>query len=122
MSASPTTGENNALSQLSAAPPPLLGSPSRWISLSIGLSMVITFFVTASENWLTIVNYTLIEAIAVLSLNVLSGYTGQISLGITFFMAIGAYTAAFLGGDPPSSVGDPLGLGLSIFIWLPAAG
>jgi len=123
MSASPpTTSENRALSQLSAGPPPLLGSPSRWISLGIGLIIVIAFFVTASENWLTIVNYTLIEAIAVLSLNVLSGYTGQISLGITFFMAIGAYTAAFLGGDPPSSAGDPLGLGLSVFIWLPAAG
>ncbi|HCP74032.1 MAG TPA: hypothetical protein DIU08_05265, partial [Ktedonobacter sp.] len=101
MSASPpTTSENRALSQQSAEPPPLLGSPSRWISLGIGLIIVIAFFVTASENWLTIVNYTLIEAIAVLSLNVLSGYTGQISLGITFFMAIGAYTAAFLGGDP----------------------
>jgi branched-chain amino acid transport system permease protein len=37
-------------------------------------------------------------------------------------MAIGAYTAAFLGGDPPSSPTAPLGLGLSFVIWLPAAG
>ena len=60
--------------------------------------------------------------VAALALNVLSGYAGQISLGIAFFMAIGAYTAAFLGGQPPSSPTAPLGLGLSFVIWLPAAG
>ena len=37
-------------------------------------------------------------------------------------MAIGAYTAAVLGSDPPTSPGDPLGMGLSFVIWLPAAG
>src|SRR5438045_9413376 len=37
-------------------------------------------------------------------------------------MAIGAYTAAYLGGDVPSSPLDPLGLGLPFIIWLPAAG
>ncbi|TMD58743.1 MAG: branched-chain amino acid ABC transporter permease, partial [Chloroflexi bacterium] len=67
--------------------------------MCIVLVAVIVFFLFASEDWLTIVNYTLIAAIAALSLNVLSGYTGQISLGIAFFMAIGAYTAALLGGD-----------------------
>ncbi|HEX6779767.1 MAG TPA: branched-chain amino acid ABC transporter permease, partial [Ktedonobacterales bacterium] len=55
-------------------------------------------------------------------LNVLSGYTGQVSLGITFFMAIGAYTAAFLGGDIPTTSRDPAGYALSFLIWLPAAG
>jgi branched-chain amino acid transport system permease protein len=90
--------------------------------LGIIVLALLAFFLVANEDWLTIVNYTLIDAIAVLSLNVLSGYTGQVSLGIAFFMAIGAYTAALLGGDPPTSPGDPLGLGLSVFIWLPAAG
>src|SRR5437879_889186 len=37
-------------------------------------------------------------------------------------MAVGAYTAALLGGDRPTSSSDPLGLGLSFLIWLPAAG
>lgn len=35
-------------------------------------------------------------AIAVLGLNMLTGYNGQISLGHSFFFAIGAYTAAIL--------------------------
>lgn len=64
----------------------------------------------------------LIAALATLSLNVLSGYAGQISLGIAFFMAIGAYMAAWLGGGPPIFRGDPSGLNLSVLIWLPAAG
>ncbi len=122
MSTSSPTATNFPSSRVGAEPPRLLGKPSHWITLCIVLAAIIAFFLVASEDWLTIINYTLIDAIAVLSLNVLSGYTGQISLGITFFMAIGAYTAALLGGDPPTSPGDPLGLGLSMFIWLPAAG
>ena len=103
-------------------PPRLLGSISRWIVVCLALIVVIVFFSVASEDWLTIVNYTLIAAIASLALNVLSGYTGQVSLGISFFMAIGAYTAALLGGTPPTTPLDPFGFGLSFLIWLPAAG
>ncbi len=105
-----------------AQPPRLLGSLSRWIALCLAVVAVIIFFSVATEDWLTIVNYTLIAAIASLGLNVLSGYTGQVSLGMAFFMSIGAYTAAVLGGTPPTTPLDPLGLGLSFFIWLPAAG
>lgn len=103
-------------------PPRLLGSASRWITVCLALIAIIVFFSVANEDWLTIVNYTLIAAIAVLALNVLSGYTGQVSLGIAFFMAIGAYTAALLGGTPPTTPYEPLGFGLSFLIWLPAAG
>lgn len=120
MNATPIKGQTT--NRVSAEPPPLLGSASRWISLGIVLGIVIVFLLVATEDWLTIINYTMIAAIAALSLNVLSGYTGQVSLGITFFMAIGAYTAAWLGGNLPSSPLDPAGLGLSFLIWLPAAG
>jgi len=105
-----------------AEPPRFLGTASRRVTLLIGLLIVLVFFLIASDDWLSIVNYTLIAAIAALGLNVLSGYTGQVSLGIAFFMAIGAYTAALLGGTPPSSSGEPMGLGLSFLIWLPASG
>ncbi len=105
-----------------AQPPRLLGSLSRWIALCLAVVVVIIFFSVATDDWLTIVNFTLIAAIASLGLNVLSGYTGQVSLGIAFFMSIGAYTAAVLGGIPPTTPLDPFGLGLSFLIWLPAAG
>ncbi|HLX56158.1 MAG TPA: branched-chain amino acid ABC transporter permease [Ktedonobacteraceae bacterium] len=100
----------------------LRGKASRWIAAILVVAIIVIFFSVANDDWFTIVNYTLIAAIAALALNVLSGYTGQISLGIAFFMAIGAYTAAYLGGDRPSSPLDPLGLGLPFIIWLPAAG
>jgi branched-chain amino acid transport system permease protein len=113
MNASATTRKRSIDAQ--AQPPRLFGSLSRWIALCLAVLAVVIFFSVATEDWLTIVNYTLIAAIASLGLNVLSGYTGQVSLGMAFFMAIGAYTAALLGGTPPTSR-------LSFFIWLPAAG
>jgi branched-chain amino acid transport system permease protein len=120
MNASPAA--RKASIDVEAQPPRLLRSTSGWIVFSISLVAIAVFFSTATDDWLTIVNYTLIAAIASLGLNVLSGYTGQVSLGIAFFMSIGAYTAAVLGGTPPTSPLDPLGLGLSFLIWLPAAG
>ena len=54
----------------------------------------------------------LIAAIGALGLNVLTGYAGQVSLGHAFFLAVGAYTAAVLGGNAH----------LTAAIWLPAAG
>ena len=41
-------------------------------------------------------NLVLVYAIAVLGLNILTGYNGQISLGHGAFYAIGGYTAAIL--------------------------
>lgn len=98
------------------------GNTSRWIVAGLIIAITVLFFILATDDWFTIVNYTLIAAIAALGLNVLSGYTGQVSLGHAFFMAIGAYTAAVLGGTAPSSPLDPLGYNLSFLIWLPAAG
>jgi branched-chain amino acid transport system permease protein len=108
--------------RLVAQPPPLMATSMRWIVAGALLLIIIVFFSVASDDWITIVNYTMIAAIATLGLNVLSGYTGQVSLGIAFFMSIGAYTAALLGGNQPTSPLDPNGFALSWLIWLPAAG
>jgi branched-chain amino acid transport system permease protein len=74
------------------------------------LAIVLPFGLSAF--WLTTATFVLIAAIGALGLNVLTGYTGQISLGHAFFLAVGAYTAAVLGGNAH----------LSAAIWLPAAG
>lgn len=118
MSVSQTSTKASAVAKV----PRLFGTPSRRFAWALGLVLVAVFFLIASDDWLTIANYALIYAIATLGLNVLSGYTGQVSLGITFFMSIGAYTAAFLGGDLPATPRDPTGYALSFLIWLPAAG
>ncbi|HEU0025893.1 MAG TPA: branched-chain amino acid ABC transporter permease [Ktedonobacterales bacterium] len=87
-----------------------------------GLLALGLVFLFGGDGWLSVLDFTMTLAIATLGLNVLSGYAGQISLGIAFFMGIGAYTAAWLGGSPPQFPGDPAGLGLSFLIWLPASG
>ncbi|MFL5662038.1 MAG: branched-chain amino acid ABC transporter permease [Ktedonobacteraceae bacterium] len=117
-----TPPKTSATSTASLPSQLLGGKASRWIAVILLVVGSLIFFSVANDDWFTIVNYTLIAAIAALALNVLSGYTGQVSLGIAFFMAIGAYTAAYLGGTVPSSPLEPLGLGLPFIIWLPAAG
>lgn len=59
-------------------------------------------------------------AIGAIGLNIVTGYAGQVSLGHGFFMAIGAYTAAAISGDPDGRV---VGYGITeVPVWLLAAG
>jgi branched-chain amino acid transport system permease protein len=48
---------------------------------------------------MSIINTILLAAISAIGLNILNGYTGQISLGQGAFMAVGGYTAAILARD-----------------------
>jgi branched-chain amino acid transport system permease protein len=73
----------------------------------------------ADNDWLKILSRVAIYAVGALGLHILSGLAGQVSLGHAFFVGIGAYTAAILGGEVGKST---WGLGLPIWIWLPAAG
>ena len=52
-------------------------------------------------------NLVLVYAIAVLGLNILTGYNGQISLGHGAFYAVGAYTAAVLMDKFECPTGSP---------------
>jgi branched-chain amino acid transport system permease protein len=62
------------------------------ITFIIGLLLGLIFM---SQSFLLMIFSTiLIFAIAALGLNILSGYTGQVSIGHGAFMAIGAYTTA----------------------------
>ena len=49
-----------------------------------------------SEYWLGILNLIGIASLGALGLNILVGYTGQISVGHAAFMSVGAYTAAVI--------------------------
>src|SRR5512133_2877052 len=52
----------------------------------------------ASAYWLDILLRLLIAVVAATGLNILTGFTGQISLGNAAFLAVGAYATAFLAG------------------------
>jgi branched-chain amino acid transport system permease protein len=66
----------------------------KWVALFVVLGAIIPF---VTEGY-TIFQGTLvmIYAIAILGLNLLTGFNGQFSLGHSAFYAIGAYTAAIL--------------------------
>ena len=66
-------------------------------------------------------SYVGIYLIALLGLNILTGYTGQISLGHGAFMAIGGYTTAILMAGN-EQFGGPISGGLKDVWTLPIAG
>jgi len=51
---------------------------------------------TGNVSWVTFLNFTMITIIAVLGLNIITGMAGQISLGHSAFIMVGAYTFAIL--------------------------
>jgi branched-chain amino acid transport system permease protein len=57
------------------------------------LILMLPFFVSQYLNYLMLTSFA--YAIMVLGLNLLFGYTGLLSFGHAFFVALGAYTAAF---------------------------
>jgi branched-chain amino acid transport system permease protein len=64
--------------------------------------------VITDDFWLSVLDYAGIAAVGAIGLNLLTGYTGQVSLGHAFFIGAGAYTASQLGGDA----------GLPLPLWL----
>ncbi len=75
--------------------------PSSASKLAI-LALLVVFLVVPfglTDFWLTILNSVAIFAIGGIGLNLLTGYTGQVSLGQAFFVAVGAFTAAYFGAQ-----------------------
>src|ERR1700753_2579375 len=75
--------------------------PKKWIAVVIALAVIIPLLQPllpnlVSDYRLFLVSTMMIAAIAVLGLNLLTGFNGQISLGHGAFYAVGAYTAAIL--------------------------
>jgi branched-chain amino acid transport system permease protein len=69
---------------------------SRWL---LGAFVVALFAIPllATSYWLDVANRAAIAIIAATGLNILTGFTGQISLGNAAFLAVGAYATAYLG-------------------------
>ena len=86
------------------------GGAKAGLALCIGAYLLLPI-VMADDFWLSVLNYAGVAAIGAIGLNVLTGYTGQISLGHAFFVGAGAYAAALAGGR----------LGLPLPLWLASA-
>src|SRR6266704_5702910 len=78
---------------------PLLGNLiSSWRppAIAAGLVLIVLLPFVAKNFFIFQLTLALIYAIAILGLNLLTGFNGQFSLGHSAFYAIGAYTAAIL--------------------------
>jgi branched-chain amino acid transport system permease protein len=65
----------------------------------------------ANNFWITVLVYAGISSVGAIGLNLLTGYTGQVSLGHAFFFGVGAYATAVFAGK----------WGLPFPLWLIAA-
>ncbi|MBP8608612.1 MAG: branched-chain amino acid ABC transporter permease [Syntrophaceae bacterium] len=81
-----------------------------------GIILLFLFFMIfplfGSDFWLAFISTTAVTVIALQGLNILSGYCGQISIGHTAFMAVGAYTSTILAAQ----------FGLPFWICMPIGG
>ncbi len=91
----------------------LLNTPVKrfWTGALIVGAIAAPFLV--KPDWTYLLTMVAIMSIGGIGLNILSGYAGQISLGHAFFVGLGAYSAAVVGGIPGGSTYS-LGLDLSI--------
>jgi len=69
---------------------------TRWWLAGLAVLLVVLIPVLASDYTLSILNLILVAVVGAIGLNLLTGNTGQISIGQGAFMAVGAYTAANL--------------------------
>jgi branched-chain amino acid transport system permease protein len=89
--------------------------PSWWARIGlVGVALLyltLPFFELIGDSGMRTLSRIGIFAIGAIGLNLLAGYTGQISLGHAFFIGVGSYTAAHLGATE----------GLPFLVYMPAA-
>jgi branched-chain amino acid transport system permease protein len=74
-------------------------TPIRRWRLILGIVVIVVFPFLGNTYTLTLANQVGIVSIAAIGLNILTGFTGQISLGTGAFMAVGAYTSGLLAAE-----------------------
>jgi len=85
---------------------------ARWSVAAFAGLFIVIVPLTLGEYYLSILDLILIAVVGALGLNILVGYTGQISIGHGAFMSVGAYTAANLA----------VHLGAPFWVTIPAGG
>src|SRR5258705_3628609 len=83
---------------------------AKWTVIALAALFVLILPLSVHEYYLSILNLIFIAIVGALGLNILVGYTGQISIRHGAFMSVGAYTAANLA----------VRLGLALWVTPPA--
>src|SRR2546430_240860 len=69
---------------------------AKWAVAAFAGLFIVIVPLALGDYYISIINLVLIAVVGALGLNILVGYTGQISIGHGAFMSVGAYTAANL--------------------------
>ncbi|MGE0151137.1 MAG: branched-chain amino acid ABC transporter permease [Reyranellaceae bacterium] len=85
---------------------------AKWTVAVLAVLFIVVAPLTLDDYYLSLINLMMIASVGAIGLNILVGYTGQISIGHAAFMSVGAYTAANLA----------VKFGLPFWITLPAGG
>jgi branched-chain amino acid transport system permease protein len=75
----------------------LLGTRGRRLGAVLLVAVLLVIPAFASNFQLTILNLVAMASLGAMALNLLIGVAGQVSIGTAAFLAIGSFTAAFLG-------------------------
>jgi len=86
----------------------LFDTRTQRVWLGLGLAALCAFPFVANEYWLYLACLIAINVASACGLNILTGYTGLVSLGQAAFMGLGAYTVAVM----ETRLGTPFGLNL----------
>src|SRR3989441_8056915 len=84
---------------------------ARYSALGV-VAVLVLLPLALDSHAMSLVNLMLLASIGAIGLNILVGYTGQVSLGHGAFMMVGSYTAALA----------TVRLGLPFWVGLPAGG
>ena len=112
--------------QTYAADAALFDTPTQHAWLGVLALLLAAFPFVASEYWLYLACLVGIHVISAAGLNILTGYTGLVSLGQAAFMGVGAYTVAVLQqrwGVPALAAlfaGGLTAMGVGVLVGLPS--
>jgi len=94
-----------------------LPSLPRLVAWAVGLAVMVAVPFYAEAFFLQAGVFAMAAAIGAIGLNLLTGSTGQLSLGHAFFLAVGAYGYVYLAGESGNGLA-----GLGLPTWLAVVG
>lgn len=95
----------------------VLALPGRTLALLFALFLFLFPLFTQDPYWLRVLTLSAIFALYAASWDLLSGYTGQVSLGHAFFFGLAGYASALLGRDLGLPPGLTVPLGAVLATW-----
>jgi branched-chain amino acid transport system permease protein len=85
----------------------------------VGLVVLIALYLLVpyliNDTWASVLSLAGVVAIGAIGLNLLTGYTGQPSLGMAAFIGLGAFVAGYYGGG---RFADGIGYDFNLFVYL----